>query len=45
MRGAEAWVCGAVRYRRGGVLGESKASERFEACCTRLAGGRKGGNS
>lgn len=27
----------------GGVLGESKTSERFEACCMRLAGGRKGG--
>lgn len=45
MRGAEAWVCGAVRYRRGGGLEESKASERFEACCIRPAGCRKGGNS
>lgn len=33
--------CGAVQTR--GVLGESKTSERFEACCIRLAGGRKGG--
>lgn len=41
MRGAEAWVCGAVQTR--GFLGESKTSERFEACCIRLAGGRKGG--